>query len=170
MTHNMRVVNTYFEKAERHKITYKSGAAESQIDYILCRSSDKGNIKDGKVILGESVTNQHRQLVCTLISSKANVTKPSRVPGTKWLLPPSLSPSLLPPPFLPPFIHSSLFSYLSLPPSLSLPPLHHLSLLPSLRPSIPLLLSLSISLNTPDVDPTVLVCHVERASVHVGMR
>ena len=25
MSHNMRVVNTYFEKAERHKITYKSG-------------------------------------------------------------------------------------------------------------------------------------------------
>ena len=61
MSHNMRVVNTYFEKAETHKITYKSGAAESQIDYILCRSSDKGNIKDGKVILGESVTNQHIQ-------------------------------------------------------------------------------------------------------------
>ena len=32
MSHNMRVVNTYFEKVERHKITYKSGAAESQID------------------------------------------------------------------------------------------------------------------------------------------
>ena len=84
MSHNMRVVNTYFEKAERHKITFKSGAAESQIDYILCRSSDKGNIKDGKVILGESVTNQHRPLVCTLISNKATERKPSRVPRTKW--------------------------------------------------------------------------------------
>ena len=63
MSHNMRVVNAYFEKAERHKITYKSGTAESQIDNILCRSSDKGNIKDCKVILGESVTNQHRPLV-----------------------------------------------------------------------------------------------------------
>ena len=58
MSHNMRMVNTYFEKAERHKITYKSGAAESRIDYILFGSSDKGNIEDGKVILGESVTNQ----------------------------------------------------------------------------------------------------------------
>ena len=84
MSHNMRVLNTYFEKAERHKITYKSGAAESQIDYILCRSSDKGNIKDGNVILGESVTNQHRPLVCTLISNKATERKPSRVPRTKW--------------------------------------------------------------------------------------
>ncbi len=35
MSHNMRVVNTYFEKSERHKITYKSGTAESQIDYVF---------------------------------------------------------------------------------------------------------------------------------------
>ena len=84
MGHNKRLVNTYFEKAERHKITYKSGAAESQIDYILCRSSDKGNIKDGKVILCESVTNQHRPLVCALISNKSTERKPQRVPRTKW--------------------------------------------------------------------------------------
>ena len=84
MSHNMRVVNTYFEKAKRHKITYKSRAAESQIDHILCRSSDKGNIKDGKVILGESVTNQHRPLVCTLISNKVTERKQSREPRTKW--------------------------------------------------------------------------------------
>ena len=38
MRYNMRVVNTSFEKAERLKIAYKSGAAESQTDYILCRS------------------------------------------------------------------------------------------------------------------------------------
>ena len=84
MSHDMRVVNTYFEKAERHKITYKSGTAESQIDYILCRSSDKGNIKYCKVILGESVTNQHRPLVCTLISNKATERKLSTVPRIKW--------------------------------------------------------------------------------------
>ena len=83
-SHTMRVVNTYFEKAERHKITYKSGAAVSQIDYMLCRSSDKGNIKDCKVILGESVANQPRPPVCTLISNKATERKPSRVPRTKW--------------------------------------------------------------------------------------
>ena len=84
MSHNMKVVNTYFEKAERHKITYKSATAESQIGYILCGSSDKGNIKDCKVIQGESATNQHRPLVCTLISNKATERKPLRVPRTKW--------------------------------------------------------------------------------------
>ena len=71
MSHNMRVVNTYFEKAERHKITY----------------SDKGIIKDCKGIMGESVTNQHRPLACTLISNKATERKPARVPRTKmWKL------------------------------------------------------------------------------------
>ena len=81
MSHNMRVMNTYFEKAERHKITYKSGTSESQIDYILCRSRDKGNIKDCKVILGESVTNQLRPLVCTLISTKATEENHQECPG-----------------------------------------------------------------------------------------
>ena len=36
MSNNMRVVNTYFDETGRHKITYKSGAAVSQNDYILC--------------------------------------------------------------------------------------------------------------------------------------
>ena len=73
MSHNMRVVNTYFEKA--------------QIGYILCRSSNKSYIKDGKVILGESVTNQHRRVVYTLTSNKATERKPARVPRTKcWKL------------------------------------------------------------------------------------
>ena len=43
----------YFEKAERHNITHKSGTAESQTDYILSRSSDKSNMKDGKFIMGK---------------------------------------------------------------------------------------------------------------------
>ncbi len=30
------------------------------------------------------MTNQHRPLVCTLISNKANERKPSIVPRTKW--------------------------------------------------------------------------------------
>ena len=63
-----RELNTYIGKTGRHKITSKSGAAHSQIDYILYRSSDKRNVKECKVILGESV----RPLVGTLISSNAS--------------------------------------------------------------------------------------------------
>ena len=39
--------------------------------------------KDFKVIMGESVTKQHRPLVCTLISNKGTERKPPRVPRTK---------------------------------------------------------------------------------------
>ena len=42
MRHNMRVMNTYLEKADRHNISYRSGAAEPQNYYCLHRSSDKG--------------------------------------------------------------------------------------------------------------------------------
>ena len=85
MSHSLRIVNTFFKRAERHRITYKSGAAESQIDFILCRKSEKKNIRDCKVILGESVTSQHRPpLVCTLLRRKTPSTRTIRTQRTKW--------------------------------------------------------------------------------------
>ncbi|XP_047489127.1 uncharacterized protein LOC125039332 [Penaeus chinensis] len=73
--HSLRVVNTFFKKAERHKLTYKNGALESQTDYILCRANEKANIRDCKVILGESVTSQHRPLICKLSGKKLELKK-----------------------------------------------------------------------------------------------
>ncbi|XP_069970999.1 uncharacterized protein PF3D7_1120000-like [Penaeus vannamei] len=58
MSHSLRIVNTFFKKAERHRITYKSRDAESKIDYILCRMSDRGSIKDCKVILDKDTQSQ----------------------------------------------------------------------------------------------------------------
>jgi len=37
----MAVVNTYFQKKEEHKVTYKSGGRSTQIDYIIRR---RGNL------------------------------------------------------------------------------------------------------------------------------
>ncbi|KAK3564250.1 hypothetical protein QTP86_011970 [Hemibagrus guttatus] len=42
----MAVVNTYFQKWEEHRLTYKSGGRSTQVDYILCR---RGNLKEIKV-------------------------------------------------------------------------------------------------------------------------
>ncbi|KAK3510519.1 hypothetical protein QTP70_009119 [Hemibagrus guttatus] len=39
---DMAVVNTYFQKREEHRVTYKSGGRRTQVDYILCR---RGNLK-----------------------------------------------------------------------------------------------------------------------------
>ncbi|KAM9309997.1 LOW QUALITY PROTEIN: carbonic anhydrase 14 [Pholidichthys leucotaenia] len=54
VSHDLKIVNTFFEKELQHKITYKIALQEPQIDYILCRCSEKSNIMDCKYILGES--------------------------------------------------------------------------------------------------------------------
>ena len=56
----MAVVNTYFMKKEEHRITYKSGGRCTQVDYVLCRRCNLKEVRDCKVIAGESVARQHR--------------------------------------------------------------------------------------------------------------
>ncbi|KAK3574634.1 hypothetical protein QTP86_011546 [Hemibagrus guttatus] len=81
---DMGVVNTYFQKREEHRVTYKSGGRRTQVDYILCRRGDLKEISDCKVVVGESVARQHRMVVCrmTLMVCK---TKRSKIEKkTKW--------------------------------------------------------------------------------------
>ncbi|KAK3512376.1 hypothetical protein QTP70_007443 [Hemibagrus guttatus] len=80
----MGVVNTYFQKREEHRVTYKSGGRRTQVDYILCRRGNLKEISDCKVVVGESVARQHRMVVCrmTLMVCK---TKRSKIEKkTKW--------------------------------------------------------------------------------------
>ncbi|KAK3548201.1 hypothetical protein QTP70_005167 [Hemibagrus guttatus] len=62
----MGVVNTYFQKREEHRVTYKSGGRRTQVDYILCRRGNLKEISDCKVVVGESVARQHRMVVCRM--------------------------------------------------------------------------------------------------------
>ncbi|KAK3541246.1 hypothetical protein QTP86_016915 [Hemibagrus guttatus] len=81
---DMAVVNTYFQKREEHRVTYKSGGRRTQVDYILCRRGNLKEISDCKVVVGESVARQHRMVVCrmTLLVCK---TKRSKIEKkTKW--------------------------------------------------------------------------------------
>ncbi|KAK3546869.1 hypothetical protein QTP86_003765 [Hemibagrus guttatus] len=81
---DMGVVNTYFQKREEHRVTYKSGGRRTQVDYILCRRGKLKEISDCKVVVGESVARQHRMVVCrmTLMVCK---TKRSKIEKkTKW--------------------------------------------------------------------------------------
>ena len=66
----MAVVNTYFKKKNEHRITYKSGGRDTQIDYILCRRDNLKDIEDCKVVAGESVVTQHRMVVCKMSLKK----------------------------------------------------------------------------------------------------
>ncbi|MCI4391424.1 hypothetical protein PGIGA_G00134180 [Pangasianodon gigas] len=63
---DMAVVNTYFQKREEHRVTYKSGGRSTQVDYILCRRGNLKEISDCKVVVGESVARQHRMVVCRM--------------------------------------------------------------------------------------------------------
>ena len=56
--------NTCFKKRPSHLITYQSGGASTQIDYILLRKSFRKQVVDVKVIPGEDCAPQHRLLVC----------------------------------------------------------------------------------------------------------
>ena len=82
---DLAICNTFFQKRNAHLITYKSGGRESQIDYILCRRHHLKEIKNCKVINGESVAPQHR-VVCVdweFVSGKK--TRPQNVkPKIKW--------------------------------------------------------------------------------------
>ncbi|KAK3555035.1 hypothetical protein QTP86_005695 [Hemibagrus guttatus] len=83
---DMAVVNTYFQKREEHRVTYKSGGRSTQVDYILCRRGNLKEISDCKVVVGESVARQHRMVVCrmTLMVCKKKRSKIELEKKTKW--------------------------------------------------------------------------------------
>ncbi|KAK3521290.1 hypothetical protein QTP70_003136 [Hemibagrus guttatus] len=83
---DMAVVNTYFQKREEHRVTYKSGGRRTQVDYILCRRGNLKEISDYKVVVGESVARQHRMVVCrmTLMVCKKKRSKIEIEKKTKW--------------------------------------------------------------------------------------
>ncbi|KAK3536438.1 hypothetical protein QTP86_009951 [Hemibagrus guttatus] len=83
---DMGVVNTYFQKREEHRVTYKSGGRSTQVDYILCRRGNLKEISDCKVVVGESVARQHRMVVCrmTLMVCKTKRSQIEIERKTKW--------------------------------------------------------------------------------------
>ena len=58
--------NTFFVKRNCHLITYQSGNAKTQIDFILLRKRNLKMAKDIKVIPGEECVPQHKLLICEL--------------------------------------------------------------------------------------------------------
>ena len=71
---NLVIGNTRFIKRESHLITYCSGGARTQVDYILYRKSFCRAVHDVKVIPGEECVPKHRLVVCDMVV---------RIPATK---------------------------------------------------------------------------------------
>ena len=63
---NLLLGNTCFKKRDSHLITYKSGNAATQIDFILFPRAMRKLVTDVKVIPGEEVALQHQLLVCDM--------------------------------------------------------------------------------------------------------
>ncbi|KAK3559190.1 hypothetical protein QTP86_005184 [Hemibagrus guttatus] len=81
---DMAVVNTYFQKREEHRVTYKSGGRRTQVDYILCRRGNLKEISDCKVVVGESVARQHRMVVCRMTLMVCMKKRSEIEKKTKW--------------------------------------------------------------------------------------
>ncbi|KAK3556414.1 hypothetical protein QTP70_008096 [Hemibagrus guttatus] len=81
---DMAVVNTYFQKREEHRVTYKSGGRRTQVDYILCRRGNLKEISDCKVVVGESVARQHRMVVCRMTLMVCKTKRSEIEKKTKW--------------------------------------------------------------------------------------
>ena len=58
--------NTFFVKRDSHLITYQSGNAKTQIDFILLRKRNLKMAKDIKAIPSEECVPQHKLLICEL--------------------------------------------------------------------------------------------------------
>ncbi|KAK3537187.1 hypothetical protein QTP70_002628 [Hemibagrus guttatus] len=81
---DMGVVNTYFQKREEHRVTYKSGGRSTQVDYILCRRGNLKEVSDCKVVVGESVARQHRMVVCRMTLMVCKKKRSEIEKKTKW--------------------------------------------------------------------------------------
>ena len=57
--YDLALGNSFFKKREEHYVTYMSGTNRTVIDYILVRRQDLRDLKNCKVIPGESIASQH---------------------------------------------------------------------------------------------------------------
>ncbi|XP_075083545.1 uncharacterized protein LOC142167281 [Nicotiana tabacum] len=63
---DLLIENSSFSKRRKHLVTFRSSVPETQIDYLLCRKSDRGLCTDCKVISSENLSTLHRLLVMDL--------------------------------------------------------------------------------------------------------
>ena len=74
--HYLRVLNTFFEKHDQKKITYKSGDTTTQIDLILLRRVRGVSCTDCHAIAGEDCLTVHRPVRAKLSVSDLVKQKP----------------------------------------------------------------------------------------------
>ena len=85
MAFDLSIVNSFFEKRPNHLVTYKGGGRESRTDFLMCRRQQLNEVKNCKVINGESEAAQHRCLVLDWEIKCSKRRIPEQVtPKIKW--------------------------------------------------------------------------------------
>ena len=81
---DLAVVNTYFKKKEKHRVTYKSGGKSTQVNYVMCRRRDLKKMCDCKVMVNKCVAKQHHMVICQM-ALKMKKKKAEKVqPKIRW--------------------------------------------------------------------------------------
>ena len=80
----LAITNTYFVKKPAHRVTYNIGGRSLQVDYVMVRRRRIKEVMDTKVIVGESVTKQHRIVVSAIIIWTKWRKAPKPVKRIKW--------------------------------------------------------------------------------------
>ena len=80
----LAITNTYFVKKSTHRVSYNSGGRSLQVDYVIVRIRRIKEMVDTKVVVGESVANQHRMVVSTIIIWTKWRKAPKPVRRIKW--------------------------------------------------------------------------------------
>ena len=78
------ITNTYFVKKSAHIDTYNSAGCSSQLDYVMMKRRRIKDMVDTKVIVGKSVTKQHRIVVSAIIIWTKSRKAPKSVKRIKW--------------------------------------------------------------------------------------
>ena len=87
VAHDLIIGNSVFKKPAKHLITYQSGEAATQIDYILYHCNFRKHVSNVKVIPGEECASQHSLVVCDFSVVLPRQRKSKFVPRIKlWKL------------------------------------------------------------------------------------
>ena len=66
----MRLMNTCFQKRKSRLVTFRSGEADTIINYILVNNKYGSSANDVKVIQGEKIVSQHCHLLMEMVFKK----------------------------------------------------------------------------------------------------
>ena len=79
----LAVADTFFQKKESHKITYRRGRHKREPDLLVVRQQQLRRVKDCKALAGECVTTQHKPVVFEV---RMKTWKETRTMGPKNIM------------------------------------------------------------------------------------